>query len=227
MTTSVIVPAYNESKRIAPFLKILVDFLKNGDYELIVVDDGSSDNTIEVVKKIVVSFKRLKIISYKPNMGKGHAVKTGVLAAKGEYIIFIDADGSIQPNEILKMEKMLNLYDVVVGDRSSVLSKIKQPAVRKILGVVFNNYMETLFNVNVTDFLCGFKGFKKHAAHKLFKDLISPRWIFDVEIFYRARKNRYSIHKLPIKWVHKPDTKIKSLDPLKMFFEALVLRLRL
>src|SRR3989344_5990975 len=109
---SIIVPAYNESKRIRSFLKDLVNFAKKGNYEI-------------------------KIISYKPNMGKGYAVKTGIMKARGEYIIFIDADGSIHPKEIPKMERMLKEYDIVVGDRSSVFSKIKQPRARRFLGVVF------------------------------------------------------------------------------------------
>ena len=223
---SIIVPAYNESKRIRSFLKDLVKFAKKGNYEIIIVDDGSTDNTGSVIKKITKDFKKIKIISYKPNMGKGYAVKTGIMKARGEYIIFIDADGSIHPKEIPKMERMLKEYDIVVGDRSSIFSKIKQPRARKFLGVLFNNYMNTIFRVDVKDFLCGFKGFRRNAAKTLFKDIISNRWIFDVEIFYKSRKANYTLYKLPIKWVHKPDTKIKRLDPPKMFFEALILRLR-
>jgi dolichyl-phosphate beta-glucosyltransferase len=224
---SIVVPAYNENKRINEFLTELVSFAKRGNYEIIIVDDGSSDNTIEIVKKITKNFKRTKIISYKPNKGKGYAVKKGLMSAQGDYIIFIDADGSISPSEIPKMTKMLKKYDVVVGDRSSELSKITQPLVRKFLGIIFNNYINLVFRVNVKDFLCGFKGFRREVARSLFNDLISNRWIFDVEIFYKLRKRNYSLYKMPIKWVHKPDTKIKRLDPIKMFFEALLLRLRI
>ena len=149
------------------------------------------------------------------------------MTARGEYIIFIDADGSIDPSEISKMGEMLTKYDVVVGDRTSELSKIEQPFIRKFLGVIFNNYVNLLFRVHVKDFLCGFKGFRRNVALNLFCDLKSNRWIFDVEIFYKIRKINYTMYKLPIKWIHKADTKMKKLDPLKMFFEALILRLRL
>ena len=223
---SIVVPAYNEGKRIRPFLTELVKFAKKGSYELIIVDDGSLDDTVSIVKEITKGMKRSKVLSYAPNMGKGYAVKTGVLAATGEYVIFIDADGSIAPSEISEMEKMLKKYDVVVGDRSSVLSNIQQPSIRKFLGVFFNKYMNFLFRVDVTDFLCGFKGFRREVGRELFKDLKSNRWIFDAEIFYKTRKDKYSLYKLPIEWVHKPDTKIKPLDPLKMFFDALILRIR-
>ncbi len=225
---SIIVPAYNESKRISIFLKDLLDFLKNWNEncELIIVDDGSSDDTFNIVSNLIKNFKNTRIISYKTNMGKGYAVKTGVLAAKGDYIIFIDADGSIPPFEISNMVKMLNKYAMVVGDRSSSLSDVKQPYFRKVIGTIFNKYVNLLFRVGIKDFLCGFKGFRQDVAKKIFRELLTERWLFDVEIFYKARKNSVFVFKMPIKWTHKPETKIKALDPIKMFFQALLLRLR-
>ena len=224
---SIVVPAYNEGKRIIPFLKDLIAFCKNANHELIVVDDGSTDDTFDVAKKLTKNFKEARVISYKPNMGKGYAVRTGVLAAKGGYVIFIDADGSTPPTEIPKMVEKLNKYDVVVGDRTSVFSKTKQPKFRRFLEICFYLYMNTLFRVNSQDLLCGFKGFRREAGRILFKDLISYRWIFDVEIFYRAKKKNYSLYKLPIQWTHKPYSKLKTTDPFKMMLQALSLRMRL
>ncbi len=221
---SIIVPAYNESKRIRPFLIELLKFIKKGYYELIIVNDGSTDNTLSIMKKITNGLKKVQIISYKENKGKGYAVKTGVFNAKGEYVIFIDADGSISPSEIPKMERMLKKYDVVIGDRSSKLSKVSQPKMRKLFGLIFNNYVKFLFGSKINDHLCGFKGFRKDVARDIFKSLISNGWIFDVEILYKITKSKYTLFKLPIKWVYKDRTKIKPTDPLKMLLEIFLLR---
>jgi dolichyl-phosphate beta-glucosyltransferase len=223
---SVIVPAYNESGRIGPFLTGLVELVKKEGYELLVIDDGSTDGTATVSSELISSAPNARVISYSPNRGKGHAVKTGVLASKGDPIIFIDADGSIPPEEIPKMVEELKKYDVVVGDRSSAQSVITQPKLRKFLGVIFNKYVDALFRVQITDFLCGFKGFRREAAKELFEGLVSDRWIFDVELFYKAKKNGYLLYKMPIRWVHKEQSKIKPLDPVKMFGQALSLRLK-
>ena len=103
----------------------------------------------------------------------------------------------------------------------------KQPLLRKTLGIIFNSYVNVMFGIRVKDTLCGFKGFKRDAALKIFKNLKSNRWIFDVELFYKIRKNRLLLYQMPIYWVHKEDTKIKRLDPLKMFAELLFLRIKL
>jgi dolichyl-phosphate beta-glucosyltransferase len=223
---SIVVPAYNEAGRMKPFLTRLVAMLRKGNYELIVVDDGSSDDSAGISKELTKGMRRARIISYKPNRGKGYAVKTGMLAAKGDPIIFIDADGSIPPEEIPRMAEALKKYDFVVGDRSSSKSMVTQPKMRKYLGVMFNTYINMLFGLGVSDYLCGFKGFRRKAAMEIFKGLVSERWIFDVEVFYRAKKGGYSLYKMPIRWVHKEKTKIRTFDPLKMFWQALLLRLK-
>jgi dolichyl-phosphate beta-glucosyltransferase len=161
-------------------------------------------------------------------MGKGYAVKTGIMASKGQFVIFIDADGSIDPEEIKKMGKNLIGFDAVVGTRASNKSVVKkQPLIRKALGIIFNTYVNAVFGICVKDTLCGFKGFKYNVAMKIFRNLKSNRWVFDVEIFYKIRKNKYTLYQTPIHWVHKENTKIKRLDPLKMFLDVLILRLKL
>ena len=224
ITASIIVPFYNEELRMKPFLDTLLKY-NNPKWEFILVDDGSKDRTFSIFKKY--KFSNKKIISYNENKGKGYAIKTGVLAAKGKYIIFIDADGSIHPSQIKNMLKYLNKYDVVVGNRKSKKSDVKVPLFRKLIGIAFNKYANFLFSINVDDTLCGFKGFKRKVAKDLFRNLIDNRWIFDVELFYKIRKNNHSLHFLPIKWEHKDKSKITLKDVIRMAITMLILRFKL
>ncbi len=226
MDISIIVPAYNEEKRIPPFLTKLLSFCKKNlkRYEILCVDDGSKDNTAKVITELSKKDAHVRLITYHPNQGKAHAVKTGVLAAKGKKVIFIDADGSIQPEEIPRMISALDNYNVVVGSRYTKEAKIKQPFLRKMTSFFFNSYVKLLFWIFVEDTLCGFKGFKKEVGIHLFSNLLSKRWIFDVELFYNIRKNKYSLYQMPIQWEHKDDTKFKLFDPVKMIFELAILR---
>jgi len=225
---SIIVPLYNEEKRCKAFLSDLMAFSKNvKSYEIIFVNDGSADQTLNMIHAVAKKNKQVRIISYSRNKGKGHAVRQGVLASKGEKIIFIDADGSTHPGEITGMLKSLDSYDVVVGTRSSSHSKVVQPFLRKFIGVSFNIYVNLLFAIRIQDTLCGFKGFKRSAALTLFQNLKSERWLFDVELFYKIRKRKLSLYQQPITWVHRKGSKFRIFDPLKMAFELLKLRLQL
>jgi len=226
LEVSIIIPAYNEEKRMVPFIKRMSDFSKKYpvEHEVIFIDDGSTDRTLEVIKNL--KWNKLRIISYKPNQGKGFAVKKGVENSKGDKIIFIDADDSISPDEIPEMVKQLNNYDVVVGTRYYDRKKVKQPLHRLFTGTMFNLYVNFLFRINIHDNLCGFKGFKKQVADELFKNLISNRWVFDVELFYKIRKYKFKLYEMTIHWVHREDSKIKFIDILKMVINLLKLRMK-
>ncbi|MFH1054129.1 MAG: dolichyl-phosphate beta-glucosyltransferase [Candidatus Woesearchaeota archaeon] len=226
---SIIVPVYNEENRAPDFLNSLIKFCRVNleDYEILFVNDGSTDNTIEMLKKLALGDSCIKIFTYKENKGKGAAVQIGVFKAEGEKIIFIDADGSIPADEIPKMVQELEEYDVVAGSRTNKDSEVRQPFYRVFSGVSFNIIVNLLFSVNIKDNLCGFKGFKKDAATDLFKDLIDKRWVFDVEVFFKIRKRGYSLKDIPINWVYKTGSKMTLFDPMKMFFRLIVLRLKL
>ncbi len=228
MQTSIVIPAYNEEKRITPFLLSLLDFSrKMKEIEVIIVNDGSTDKTLEIIQTLTKENKLIKIVSYKQNQGKGWAVKQGIESAQGEKIVFIDADGSIPPTEIPKMLEKLDQYDIVVGDRTSPYSDVKQSTIRRIIGIIFNSYVRILFQEDIPDHLCGFKGFKKHIAKELFKELKTYGWIFDVELFYIIKKKNYLWFMLPISWEYKNDSKLNLLDPMKMALQLLFLRWKL
>ena len=228
---SILVPAYNEETRIPDFLKELLKFADNNleNYEIIIINDGSLDKTKETVLKLITNYNHTRLISYDDNMGKGHAVLQGVLNAKGNFILFIDADGSTKPPEILNMYRIFQKFhfDIIVGSRISKSSNIteSQPLRRRLLSKIFNLYSNLLFRVKINDLLCGFKGFSREVANKIFIDLKAYRWEFDVEILYRARKNGFKVFELPIEWRHEEGSKIKLLDPILIFLNLFKLRL--
>ncbi|MHA1106350.1 MAG: dolichyl-phosphate beta-glucosyltransferase [Promethearchaeota archaeon] len=229
---SILVPAYNEGKRIPKFLGELIKFSSQNltNFEVLIIDDGSNDDTKEVVLSLIKNHGNMKLLSYPENKGKGHAVLMGVLKAKGEFVLFIDADGSIKPKEILNMYDFYreHKYDIIVGSRISLTSNITnpQPSSRRLMSKFFNLYSNILFRIKINDLLCGFKGFSKNAAIQVFQNLKAFRWEFDVEILYRAKKNSLKVYQMPIEWKHEEGSKIKPLDPIFILLNLIVLRLR-
>ena len=224
MDVSIVVPLFNEESRMDKFLASLKEHGKNR-WEVILVNDGSTDKTLEKLQRFEMPNK--KIISYRKNMGKGFAVKKGIMAADGDYVVFIDADGSIHPSQIKNMLRQLKRYDVVIGTRTSQQSKVVQPFFREFIGVAFNKYTNLLFDIDTDDTLCGFKGFRRDAAKFLFGNLISRKWVFDVELLYKIKKKGYSLCKIPIVWVYKSNSRIRFLDPIKIAINLLYLRFKL
>lgn len=232
MKASIIVPAYNEEKRSERFIPKLLNYVEDNlkDTEVIIVNDGSKDKTTQVIEALIKSkgagFAR--VIGYEVNMGKGNAVAYGVEHASGKKILFMDADGSTQPDMIPLMLAKLEDYDVVVGDRNSARSKVEGRPLRALASFAFNMLCSILFQYSFRDNLCGFKGFKKHIAKELFKGLIDKRWVFDVELFYKIKKRGYSLYFLPITWKHVDGSKINLWkDPIIWVFRLLSLRIKL
>ena len=225
---SIIVPAYNEERRMRPFL---TDFMKTvakiPSCEVLFVDDGSRDQTAAIFRTFARRAKNVNVISLKKNAGKGGAVIRGVFAAKGKKIIFIDIDGSIAPHEILAMIPLLNEYDVVVGSRAKKESIVKQSLVRKMTSSLFNPYVNLLFQNHIGDHLCGFKGFKRAVARDLFGNIMDKRWLFDVEIFYHIRRKGYTLYELPITWINNDHSKMSVIEPFRMGFKLIFLRLKI
>jgi dolichyl-phosphate beta-glucosyltransferase len=225
---SIIVPAYNEEGRISPFLGRLDSFFsKRKGYEILLVDDGSRDGTLKLMRQATDRNNNLRIISYRPNKGKGHAVRQGVMAARGRKIIFIDADGSISPDEIPKMEKGLERYDVVIGSRTMSGAVVKKSLSRRLTSALFNSFTSLLFGIGKGDKLCGFKGFKRRVARELFSGLESRRFLFDIELLYKIRQRGYTLLQQPIAWTEKKGSKMGLFAPFRLFFELISLKKKL
>ncbi|MFH1408983.1 MAG: glycosyltransferase [Nanoarchaeota archaeon] len=228
ITWSILVPCYNEAQRGKKFLFELADFVSSiKNKELILIDDGSTDDTINLLERVAAEHSFIRILKLRPNRGKGGAIKAGIFKAKGRKIIFIDADGSIAPDQLPRMMNLLEKHPFVIASRYFERERIKQPFSRVIVGTIFNTYVNLLFRIHIKDTLCGFKGFDAAIARKLFKNLISMRWIFDVEIFYRARKNRIPIKQFSIDWQHCGGSKITFFEPVRMAWRLLVLRMKI
>jgi len=228
---SIIVPAYNEEHRLPDFINSLRDYCLNNRnfiWEVIVVNDGSYDNTEKIIEKISREFNPLIGLSHEENMGKGAAIKTGVKNASGDIIIFIDADESTSPKEIDKMIKVLERADVGIGYRIHRKSKIiiKQPIKRILAGKIFNLVVNLILDLKIYDTLCGFKGL--HAEYKnIILNCETNRWSFDVEMLYLAKKYHLKIEKIPIVWKHAEGSKISLLkDPIEMVIELIKIRIR-
>lgn len=219
---SLIIPVFNEEERIAKSLEKIIFFFKsnNFNYEIIVVNDGSTDNTLGELEKFS---KEVKILSYKPNRGKGSAVRTGMLSAKGEIRVFSDADLSTPIYEIYKLlEKINKGADVCIGSRAidPSLIMLHQPFYREFMGKTFNKFVKFLVLKGIDDTQCGFKGFTANAAEKIFAHSKIDGFSFDVEILYLAKKFGFKIEQVPVEWYNDRRTKVNPIrDSLKMFFE--------
>ena len=214
MNISIVIPAYNEEKRIRATLENIFDYFshKQTEFEIIVVDDGSSDQTVLTAKKSLPGFGNLQIISYGLNRGKGYAVKTGMLAAKGELILFCDADLSTPIEELeLFFPYVKQGFDVIIGSRKMPGASIEicQPFYRRFMGKCFTLLTNLFLGIRVFDVTCGFKLFKKEAAGKIFQLQILENWSFDSEILFISRHLNYKIKEIPVRWRNSKYTKVR------------------
>lgn len=213
MTVSLLIPAYNEAKRLGPFLQSIANFIQRHPSiidEILVINDGSTDQTAVEAEKYQSSLAMLRVIKHEKNQGKGAAVKTGVMQTKGDLIIFIDADGATPIDELPKMVQALQSSDIAIGNRWMKGSRTQRHSfLRRLSGWVYRQYMR-LFGLGKIDTMCGFKGYHRSVAQDLYKDLQEPRWLFDTEITYRALRRGYRITNFPIAWQSKEGSKLST-----------------
>jgi len=219
---SLIIPAYNEQNRIAETLRKVNEFISSlgRTYEIIVVDDGSKDSTLDVVGRVAGGLNT-RVISHKPNFGKGYAVREGVLASRGEYVAFSDADLSAPIEELTKLlDAVEDGADIAIGSRALSRSElmVHQPLYRELGGKGLNLIIRLLAVHGIHDTQCGFKLFKGDLARGLFSRCILNGWGFDVEVLYLGRRAGYRIDEIPVRWAHAEDSKI---HPIRAGFQVL------
>lgn len=210
---SIIIPVFNEENRLKSNVEQIFAFLGRNEkkYEIIVVDDGSTDSTPAILLSLLHEYP-IKIFTHQKNVGKGAAIRTGINEACGDLIFFTDVDLSVPVQFI---SKFLNLAtgrdDIIIGTRVARGSKIekKQFFLRELLGEGFTFFSNLLLGVEVSDFTCGFKLFKKKAALKIFSHQKIHRWAFDAEILYLARKYNLNIREVPVTWRHNTGSKVR------------------
>lgn len=227
---SVIIPAYNEVKRLPKTLAEIDKYLRKQDYnyEIIVVNDGSKDGTAELVKKLASEIKNLQLIDNEKNNGKGYVVRQGMLGAKGEYRLFTDADNSTSINQVEKMWPELKKgYDIVIGSRDvkgAVLDP-PQPLYRRLLGEAFGFLAQVICGIwGIQDSQCGFKCFSKSATEDIFSRCKISRFAFDIEFLAIAKKLGYKIKEIPIVWKNDLESKVKFKSIFKMGLDLFKIR---
>jgi dolichyl-phosphate beta-glucosyltransferase len=211
---SLVIPAFNEDRRIGQSLERILSFFRAQSYpfEIIVVDDGSSDRTVEVVRGIAASDPRLRVEPQSQNRGKGEAIRKGMLLAGGKYLFFSDADLSVPIEAVPDFLSRLEAgYDVAVGSRrvAGSVIEVHQPFYRELMGKVFTRLSNLILGLQLKDFTCGFKAFRRDAARELFSRQRLASWGFDSEVLYLAKLKRYRIAEVPVVWRNDEATKVR------------------
>jgi glycosyltransferase involved in cell wall biosynthesis len=229
---SIIIPAYNEAERIPQTLVDMDKRLSGVDYsyEILVVNDGSKDNTAAVVKNMAKMVKNLKLVDLKENVGKGGAVKQGMLLAAGKVRLFTDADNS---TSIDQFEKMIPLfkdgYGVVIGSRALKGAQLDppEPFYRQVIGKTLNFLVQLFLLPGIWDTQCGFKAYTDEAAEKIFTISKTVGWGFDVETLALAKRLGFRIKEIPVHWVNDTRSRVKFSGGLQFLAETCTIRWRL
>lgn len=226
---SIVIPAYNEAGRILAALEKIEAFLKQQAYsaEVLIVDDCSSDKTVDVVKKIITSRPNYRLLMNQVNTGKGASVRKGMLAASGRFRLFSDADLSTPIEEVNKFLELIKSYDVIIGSRRirGARVAVRQPIFREGAGRIFSVLVRLLTLRGFIDTQCGFKLFNAQSAQEVFKRQTIERFGFDVEILYIAKKLGFKIKEAPVTWFDSPFTRVRLLrDSTQMFLDLIRIR---
>ena len=227
---SIIIPAYNESERITATLESVAAYARQQqwDVEVLVVNDGSRDNTVAVVEQLARAHPFIRIIENPGNRGKGYSVRNGMLQSRGEILLFSDADLSSPIEEAPKLfETLAAGADVAIGSRwlRAELQSQRQPLMRQIYGRMFNVALRLMLGLNFRDTQCGFKAFRREAAQRIFPLQKIERWGFDPEILFLARKLGFRTVEVPVRWAHSAGTRLHPLrDGMRMVWEIFRVR---
>jgi glycosyltransferase involved in cell wall biosynthesis len=226
---SIIIPAYNEELRLPKSLERIRAYLdaKRISSEVIVVDDGSSDGTVQFMESQIAAWPGLRLVKNPGNRGKGYSVRHGTLEAQGKVILFTDADLSAPIEEADKLLAALATHDVAIGSRAMDRSLIvvHQPWTREIAGMVFNTIVRVVLGLNIEDTQCGFKAFRREKSQIIFQQQRIERFGFDPELLFLAKRNGLTIAEVPVRWANAEGTTVSMWDGIRaMFFEVAKIR---
>jgi dolichyl-phosphate beta-glucosyltransferase len=229
-TYTIVIPAYNESTRLGTTLEKVLAYVHSHrwDAEVLVVNDGSRDNTAEIVQTFAARDPTLRLIENPGNRGKGYSVRNGMIHAQGKIVLFTDADLSSPIEEAPKLLQALEAgADIAIGSRwlRAETQTQRQPLYRQLFGRIFNLLLRTTLGLQFADTQCGFKAFKRPTVEAIFSLQKIERWGFDPEILYLARKFGFKVKEIPVAWGHSGETRIHPLvDGARMFQEMLRVR---
>lgn len=227
---SIVIPAYNESARLGSSLEKVLAYVHSQRWnaEVIVVNDGSRDNTAEIIRTFAAKDPILRLVENPGNRGKGYSVRNGMLNATGQIVLFSDADLSSPIEEAPKLFQALESgADIAIGSRwlRAETQTQRQPLHRQLFGRIFNLLLRMTLGLKFKDTQCGFKAFKQPAASAIFPLQKIERWGFDPEILFLARKFGFKVQEVPVAWGHSGGTRINPLvDGARMFQEMLRVR---
>jgi glycosyltransferase involved in cell wall biosynthesis len=226
---SIIIPSFNEELRLPATLEKIARYIERErrSTEVIVVDDGSTDRTAEVAESFRGRFSQLRVLANGANRGKGYSVRHGSLEARGEMILFTDADLSAPIEEAGKLLAALKDHDVAIGSRAMDrrLIAVRESAFREFAGIIFNKIVRIVLWLPFVDTQCGFKAFRRERCRVIFEQQTIERFGFDPELLYLARHHGLSTVEVPVRWAHSPATKVSMMrDSVQMFLDVLIIR---
>jgi dolichyl-phosphate beta-glucosyltransferase len=230
LTYSIVIPAYNESVRLQPTLHALLRHIQeqSWDAEILVVNDGSTDDTAQIVREYGKLHPQVLLVENPGNRGKGFSVRNGMLHAHGDICLFSDADLSSPITEAQKLfDAITQGADIAIGSRwlRAELQTERQPLYRQAFGRIYNLMLRIVLGLRFADTQCGFKAFRRDAAQRIFPLQRIERWGFDPEILFLAKRAGLRVEEVPVLWAHSEGTRLHPFrDGLRMFLEAVRIR---
>jgi dolichyl-phosphate beta-glucosyltransferase len=229
---SIVVPAYNEARRLPPTMAALAEFFRDFTraYEVLIVVEQSTDGTLEIAAGLAAQQAHFQVIDNGPQRGKGHAVRSGMRRARGEIVFYMDADLSVP---LAAVPAFLGCFeecpevDVLVGNRQHAGSRItrRQSALRESMGKLFNRILQSLALVALRDTQCGFKAFRREACREIFARQMIEGFAFDVEVLLLAERLGFKVEDRPVQWINSPESKVSIVaDSLRMLRDAWIIR---
>jgi len=235
MYLSIIIPAYNEEDNLIDTTSAFNDYLNRQpyDYEIIIVNDGSTDGTAAIAHEISKQEKTITLISNKINQGKGSAVRQGLAKANGDFRLFIDADNATSIDHLDKVWSQFSKgCQVVIGSRNyrdcpDAEQIIKQSFLKRTIGVLGNKLIQRLVDLNIWDTQCGFKIFTEEAAKQIIPKLTTNRWLFDAEMLVIAKSHNLKIGIIPVKWRNSSFSRVGLQGYINSLFDLLKIKLNI